>query len=337
MTTAHHTIDLAVRRLLVAAGEAPSVHNTQPWRFEVRGDDVFELLSDWDRWLPVSDPRGRSLHVSCGAALFNLRIAARAAGRRPDVRLLPDPEKAPDLLATVDLEARGLPTAEAREMYDLIPVRRTNRMPYDERLIPAHVLSALRTAASMERARLILLDRRSADDMLDYAALAQDELARDSKYVAELAAWTSGHGVPSYVHGPLADGVVDPIRDFGRRACSARFEPRPQLAVLTTAGDEPMDWLRAGQALERVLLVAARHGVSASFLNQPLDLRDMRRHSDPHHRRGHPQMIMRLGYGPIAPRAPRRPVSELLVEHTGRTAQRHGSSAPARGDTSAMR
>ncbi|MFI7707427.1 Acg family FMN-binding oxidoreductase [Nonomuraea sp. NPDC049480] len=280
----------------------------------MRGDDVIELLADWDRWLRVSDPRGRSLHVSCGAALFNLRIAARVAGRMPVARLLPEPEKAPDLLATVRFDAWGQSSAELRELYELIPCRRTNRQPFGDRLIPAPVLAGMRTAASLERARLLFLDRRSAADMLDYAAIAQDELARDNECLAELAAWTTGQGVPAHVQGPFATGDVDPIRDFGRRAGSARFEPRPQLAVLTTAGDEPMDWLRAGQALQRVLLVAAKHAVSASFLNQPLDLRDMRRRSDPHHRRGHPQMIMRLGYGPVVPRAPRRPVTDLLVQ-----------------------
>ena len=76
-------------------------------------------------------------------------------------------------------------------------------------------------------------------------------------------------------------------------------------------GDRPIDWLRAGQALQRVLLVAARHGVSASFLNQPLDLRDMRGRRDPHHHRGHAQMIIRFGYGPHLPRSPRRPATEL--------------------------
>lgn len=312
MTTAL-TTDLAVRRLLVAAGEAPSVHNTQPWRFAVRHGDVIELLADWDRWLRVSDPRGRSLHVSCGAALFNLRIAAQAAGRRPVVRLLPAPEHAPDLLATVGLGARGPAPAEARRLYELIPVRRTNRTPFGDRLVPAPVLTELRAAAAQEWARLFFLDERSAADLLDYAAMAQDELARDEEYLAELSAWTGGHGMPSYVQGPVATGDVDPVRDFGRRAGSARFEPRPQLAVLTTATDEPKDWLRAGQALQRVLLVAAGHGVSASYLNQPLDLRDMRHRRDPHHRRGHPQMIIRLGYGAFVPRAPRRPVTDLLV------------------------
>ncbi|MFC4119835.1 Acg family FMN-binding oxidoreductase [Nonomuraea zeae] len=311
--TIAHTLDLATKRLLVAAGEAPSVLNTQPWRFRVRDGDVIELLADWDRWLRVSDPRGRSLHVSCGAALLNLRVATCAAGREPVVRLLPDADAAPDVLATVCFAARRRLVAEDREMYELIPRRRTNRTPFDERLIPVPVLSQMREAAACERARLLFLDRRSAADLLDYAAIAQEELARDRDYVNELAAWTTGTGVPAYVQGPQAMGGVDPVRDHGRRAGSARFEPYPQLAVLTTAADEPADWLRAGQALQRTLLVGARHAVSASFLNQSLDLRDMRRRSDPHHRSGHPQMIMRLGYGSVVPRAPRRPVTELLA------------------------
>ncbi|WP_113701226.1 Acg family FMN-binding oxidoreductase [Nonomuraea lactucae] len=312
MTTAH-TVDLAVRRLLVAAGQAPSMLNTQPWRFRVRHGPVIELLADWDRWLPVSDPRGRSLHVSCGAALYNLRIAARAAGRRPAVRLLPDVQRAPEVLACVDIDVRGPATAEARQLYELIPYRRTNRAPFDERGIPARVLADMRAAASTERARLLFLDRRSATDLLDYAAIAQDQLAGNGDYLIELAAWTTGHGVPAHVQGPRAIGDVDPIRDFGHRTGKARFEPHPRLAVLTTAGDEPIDWLRAGQALQHMLLAATGHGVSASFLNQPLDLRDMRRRTDPHHRCGHPQMIMRLGYGPAVPRAPRRPITELLA------------------------
>lgn len=100
-----------------------------------------------------------------------------------------------------------------------------------------------------------------------------------------------------------------------RRLRVSDFEEHLLLAVLTTPGDRPLDWLRAGQALERVLLVATGHGLSASFLNQPLDLRDMRRRRDPHHRRGHPQMIIRLGYGPYVARPPLRPASELETSH----------------------
>ncbi|MFC5822120.1 Acg family FMN-binding oxidoreductase [Nonomuraea harbinensis] len=313
MTTSAPTVTLAVRRLLVAAGQAPSVLNTQPWRFRVGEGQVIDLLADWDRWLPVSDPRGRCLHVSCGAALYNLRIAARAAGRRPVVRLLPDAPRASEVLARVDLSTRQSAAGEARRLYELISRRRTSRAPYDPRPVPPRVLAELRAAASAERARFLYLDRRSADDLLDYAAIAQDQLATQRDYLDELASWTNRQGLPAYVEGPQAIGEVDPVRDFGHRGGEARFEPQPQLAVLTTAGDEPGDWLRAGQALQRVLLVAAGYDISASFLNQPLDLRDMRRHTDPRHRRGHPQMIMRLGFGPLVPRAPRRPATDLLA------------------------
>ncbi|TMS00276.1 Acg family FMN-binding oxidoreductase [Nonomuraea basaltis] len=304
-----------VRRLLVAAGQAPSVLNTQPWRFRVAGHELVELYSDAERRLRVSDPRGRSRHVSCGAALFNLRLAVRTAGRRPMVFLLPAPEEEPDLLAAVRVGAALPATAEQRELYDLIPVRRTSRRPFFDRRIPPAVMAELRLAASREGARLVPLDRHGTADTLDYAAMAEDELSHDHDYRAELSAWTMRgalyDGVPDYAHGPHALRDPSPTRHFGRQHGAARFEERPQLSVLTTAGDRPVDWLRAGQALQRVLLVAARHGVSASFLNQPLDLRDMRRRRDPHHRRGHPQMIIRFGYGPYVSRSPRRPAAEL--------------------------
>ncbi|MEU8176548.1 hypothetical protein AB0C14_27060 [Microbispora hainanensis] len=309
----------AFHRLLTAAGQAPSVLNTQPWRIEAVRGEFAELLADPDRRLRVSDPRGRSLHVSCGAALFNLRLAVRTAGHRPLVWLLPDPEEEPLLLAAVRVSPHEPAPARARELYDRIGLRRTNREPFAERRVPEHVLAELRRAAAREGASLVVLDRPATVDLLDHVAIADDELARDGDYRAELRAWTmSGNhrdGLPSYVRGPGCADDPAPVRDFGTRGerTPVRFESRPQLAVLTTAGDGPLDWLRAGQALQRLLLTATVHGVSASFLNQPLDLRDMRRRSDPHHRRGHVQMIIRLGYGPAVPRAPRRPAAELAA------------------------
>lgn len=307
--------DLGVRRLLFAAGQAPSVCNTQPWRFHVVPGRRIELLADPDRRLRVADPRGRSMMVSCGAALFNLRLAVRYVGRRPIVWLLPDPEEHPLLMAAVRT-ADGRPArGEDRELYELIPVRRTSREPFSDRPVPPSVLGDLRIAASREGASLVPLDAEGVAEMLDHVALAEDELSRDHDYQAELAAWTMPgarfDGVPAYAHGPRPARDPAPVRDFGRHERDARFEEHPQLVVLTTQGDRPIDWLRAGQALQRVLLTATRHGLSASFLNQPLDLRDMRRRRDPHHRRGHAQMIIRLGYGPQVPGSPRRPANEL--------------------------
>ena len=112
--------------------------------------------------------------------------------------------------------------------------------------------------------------------MLDYVALAEDELARDHDYQAELAAWTMPgarfDGVPAYTHGPRPARDPAPVRDFGRREWDAPFEERPQLVVLTTPGDRPLDWLRAGQALQRVLLVATRLGLATTPISQPVEI-----------------------------------------------------------------
>ncbi|WP_424532037.1 Acg family FMN-binding oxidoreductase [Sphaerisporangium viridialbum] len=313
--------DLGVRWLLAAAGQAPSVHNTQPWRFRVVPGKCIEVLADPDRRLRTSDPRGRSLHVSCGAALFNLRLAIRVAGYQPLTSLLPDPRCERHLLATVRMPESRTPSVTEQELYANIGRRRTNREPFSDRRVPPGVLAELRIAASRQGANLVPLDGRGAADLLDYVAIAQEELTGDHDYLAELRAWTMRgthyDGLPSYVLGPRPAGDSTAIRDFGTHPDrpAEHFEHQPQIAVLTTPGDRPADWLRAGQALQRVLLLASAHGVSASFLNQPLDLRDMRRRADPHHRRGHPQMIIRLGYGPAVPRAPRRLPAEL---RTGR-------------------
>jgi hypothetical protein len=56
--------------LLTAATHAPSIHNTQPWRFEVHGP-VIDVLLDEERTLPVADPSGRSARIGIGAAAFN--------------------------------------------------------------------------------------------------------------------------------------------------------------------------------------------------------------------------------------------------------------------------
>ncbi|MFF4775973.1 Acg family FMN-binding oxidoreductase [Microtetraspora fusca] len=314
--------DLGVQYLLVAAEQAPSVLNTQPWRLRTSGHDMAELLCDPSRRLRVSDPRGRSMHLSCGAALFNLRLAVRIGGHRPAVSLLPDPDE-PELLASIRMTESTPANATERSLYSAIRVRRTNREPFEDRMIPPSVMAGLRIAATREGANLVPLDAEASGELLEQVALADDEIARDKRYLAELAAWTAGRalfdGVPRHVHGPRPDRDPAPVRDFGlghrgRDRRVDRFESRPQLAVLTTRGDRPGDWLHAGQALQRVLLMATCHGISASFLNQPLDLRDMRGRTDPRHARGHAQMIIRLGYGPVVPRAPRRPANELLLQ-----------------------
>ncbi len=135
---------------------APSMHNTQPWRFRVsRADQIIELYADPSRMLKYSDPHGRAVHIACGAALLNLRLAVAVSGRQPVVTLLPDPRQ-PQLLAELRLAGPYRPGEADTELHAAIMARHTNRQPFSNRPVPPGVLAELVQAADSEGATLHL-------------------------------------------------------------------------------------------------------------------------------------------------------------------------------------
>src|SRR5215472_11475636 len=129
--------------VVLAAGSAPSLHNTQPWQFSLI-DDHLLLCADSDRALWVSDPTARALYISCGAALFSARVALRALGYEAQVRLLPHPEYPFTVLAVIDFAAGRSPTTAEIGLYEALWERRTNRGPFSEERVPESVLELLR-------------------------------------------------------------------------------------------------------------------------------------------------------------------------------------------------
>lgn len=317
--------DGILRRVVEAASAAPSIHNTQPWRFVTVADDLLEVRADPDRTLWVADPRARALYLSCGAALFNIKTAIRMTGFNPLVWPLPQPKYSPMVIAVVQAEPGRPPSFAEREMYEAIWRRHTNRAPFTEEPLPQSVQVALEQAAGFEFATLRLLGDGDRAIVLDMAEQADAELAGDVEHQIELQNWIAtgsvADGIPAAALPPRPNRKGGPVRsgDIGAAAPtvqrpSSDFEQSPQLAVLTTARDEPADWLRAGQALQRVLLTATAHGLSTSFLYQSIELRDMRGEAAPAWPwRENPQMVIRFGYGPEAASTPRRPLEDILT------------------------
>ena len=303
-----------------AATMAPSMHNTQPWRFKIlRESQTIELRADPARMLRHSDPHGRAVHIACGAALFNLRTAVAASGREPVTRLLPDPAE-PLLLATVRLGGRHRPSEDERDLYAAIPARHTNRRPFSGHLVPPGVLAELVLAARLEGAELDHPGRSETYRLLGVIADAETDLLADPGYRAELARWVGGtrdqDGIPRSAAGPRDPRGRTPVRDFLGGAAQGYewFEEAPQLVVLSTQGNNKEDWLRAGQALQRVLLTATQHGLAVSPLTQPLETHDAWLVRDPGAASGWPQLILRIGYGLPVAASPRRPVRDVLEE-----------------------
>jgi nitroreductase len=311
-----------IDELVRAAVAAPSMHNTQPWRFRIEdAGSTIKLHADPARMLPVGDPDGRAAHIACGAALLNVRVAAAvAAGLRADIRLLPDPGQ-PLLLAKVRLGGRNHPTRWERELHAAIWRRQTNREPFSNRPVPPGIRAELAEAACLEGAMLAFPDRGEAARVLRLAAEAERDLLADPAYRAELARWAGGYrdrdGIPGRALGPRSPEGRDPVREFApeRRQGPMRyawFEEHPQLAVLSAGRNGPMVWLAAGQALQRVWLTATCRGISVCPLTQPLETAGAWQVRDPRSAAGPPQMILRIGYGlPVPPGAPRLPVAEV--------------------------
>ncbi|MGH8869840.1 MAG: Acg family FMN-binding oxidoreductase [Actinomycetes bacterium] len=316
--------------LLRAAAAAPSLHNSQPWRFEAAGDAV-KLYGDPSRRLEHADPDARQLHMSCGAALFNLRVAARRLGYEAAVSLLPDLGQ-PTLLARVVLNRATGPGHFEAELYAAIPRRRTNRRPFAHRPVHSSELRLLSDAAQAEGATLTTVDEEELSRLTGLVHEAELMDATDPERRVESGAWigtapTRRDGVPMSAVGPVPTNVDAVFRDLASRRATptrerAEFESQPTLAVLYTDGDWPRHWLRAGQALEHIWLLATVHGIAISFLNQPLEYPDLRGLvRDPRTRIGHPQMLLRMGYGAPVPATPRRPLGDVAPGHSDATEQ----------------
>jgi len=284
-------------RLIEAAVAAPSVHNSQPWQFVARpADRVIEIYADPARTLRRGDPHGRAVHVACGSALFNLRLAITRAGYEPVARLLPSPRD-PLLLASVRLAGPYRPRPAERDLYAAI--RLIGRAPFTGRP-PRGVLLALKEAAAVEGASLRELGQADALRILRGRATGPD-LHRAA--------------------GKRVTGKFRPMQDFppgpGGRPASPAGEPGPQLAVISTGAGDRASWLRAGQAAQHVLLLATHHGVQAALLSPAPEAPGWPALGETalageHPAVEHAAVILQFGSGHMRPDTARRPVAQVL-------------------------
>lgn len=327
------TSEQVARYLVAEAVWAPSVHNTQPWRFVAAGRQI-SLYADVDRGLPVADPDGREMLISCGAALFNVRLALRVLGYVPEIRVLPDPGE-PALVARVGWRQR-LPGSEVeRELASQVHLRRTHRGAFDPEPLPHGTLAALRDSAAREGAALrIMADDGRRAVLAAAVQTAEQELRMDGAQVRELAGWTpapgSGRrdGVPTASY-PARDERTDPYfprRDFAHGhgwglppLSSARWYRAAGVAgVLTTAADRRLDWVNAGQALQRILLTASTCGAAVAIHSQPVELPPLRelirnQLTDA----GYPQLLLRVGVVIQVAASVRRDPDDVLFSADG--------------------
>ncbi len=323
-----------LRFALHAAVMAPSVHNTQPWRFRVvAGDDPFvELLMDPTRELPALDPEHRQLVMSCGAALAAYEIGLRGLGLEPQAEIFPA-DAGPACLARVRVRDLGTADPQARELFQVLQARRTYRGPMTMVTLPDSVRETLAAATSSHSVLDYVADAqwRDVEHLVVDAAI---ELSDTTDVDAEVRSWTrlnerTSDGVPatnwqrtseqtagaSVVQRDFAQG-----RDLPGGPAPTGIEGDPVLAVLVTPTDSPVDWVHAGADLLRVSLAAQSVDVALGYVNQPTEVPGMRERLTELLRpmpKGFavPQVVLRLGYPgqELPPATPRRTVASVLL------------------------
>jgi hypothetical protein len=324
--SAHGEQGQALRRAVDRATLAPSVHNTQPWRFVI-GKGVLEVHADWTRKLRVLDPTGRQLLISCGCALFNVRVALAAAGYDATVDRSPDPIQ-PGAVALVNMPNQPVERVSLGRLDAVIEQRQSNRRRFADEPVPRNVVETLIAAAAAEDAQLVEISKpehRSATARLSQEA--DREQNADPAYRAELRAWTSadpsrrdGVSAMAVPHADAGSGDDIPIRDFdthglGWLPTMTHSSLNQCLLLLGTVQDQPAAWLRAGEALERVLLEVTQHGYVASLFTQVIEVPRTRELL----RRElavaiNPRVLMRVGRAPKTPTSRRRRIADVLSE-----------------------
>jgi hypothetical protein len=331
---AGHDLEAAVDRAMLA----PSLYNSQPWQFVLHPDRL-EVRADQGRHLPAIDPVGRELVQSVGAALFNVRAALAAYGWAVEVTRLPNRED-PDLMAVVQL-LDGPADIELAELDRQIAGRRTNRRTFDATTPSEEELRRFAAAAAAEDALLIPVLTEEQHRLIARLTQLADHAQHDNAaYRAELRRWTNKHGsegdgivvgaIP-HVDGTAHDDI--PMRDFdtrgdGRLPASTGHGTEHTVMVLATYADDPLAWLRSGEALQRVLLEIAGAGWQASPITQVvevtrarLDLRTSLTWDS------WPQSMLRIGHAQGTTASPRRSRDDV-VRNSARPTGASVSAAP---------
>ncbi len=320
-----------LRFLVHYAVLAPSHYNSQPWYFRVN-EDVLEVLADRRRALPVVDPHDREMMIACAAAVYNARIAGRYLGMDPVVEPLSDPRQA-DLVARIKIGAPvGKPAphnSEDKLLYNAIKKRHMNWHPFDEKPVPDDLIKTIVKAANSDHAWLqVIRDFTARHQIAELVAQADREQFADKSFRRELASWLhssrshSADGLPGSEHGSgtiaslIAPFVVTNLNVGGAtaRRDHSYAEIAPALLILGTQHDEPMDWFHAGMAMQHVLLHLTAAGLSASFLNPPIQVEHLR----PSVAKvagwpgSSPQILLRIGHGKAVATTPRRGIAEVV-------------------------
>ncbi|MBX7433664.1 NAD(P)H nitroreductase [Mycobacterium sp. Y57] len=315
-----------IRDALWLACRAPSLHNSQPWRWRIEGSAV-QLFLDAERAPRHTDTTGRELVISCGAVLDHFRVAMAAAAWHTNVDRFPNPNNHHHL-ASLDFSPLDFVTDGHRQRADAILRRRTDRLPFAAPEDWEAFAESLAPAGGIDDVRVDVIGEEGRAALAEASQLTESLRLYDSPYHAELVGWTVDlpldEGIPA---SALPSAAESDRVDIGRTFPVVKHpERRREIAddhanvvVLSTYDDTVHNYLRCGEALSAVLLDATMAGLATCTLTHITEVPASRQVVAEMIGAGDavtPQVLIRVGVAPgsedMSPPTPRRPIDEVL-------------------------
>jgi len=296
---------------------APSSHNSQPWRFEVGGDEI-RIDADESRCLDAADPDKRELYISVGCAVENCCVAAEGFGFDPELEYH-DPGSA-DHVVTVTLKKAEPANTRPPELFDALTTRATSHEVFEDRALGTETRERLGDVVYETDVTLHFVDDPTAKATISELQAEADRLQMDDpEYRAELGHWI-GNGAlgSSWLAARIGQAVVTHL-DIGDREAkqnSKLIQSAPVVGVLTTETDDPVARVRTGQAFERIALLASSEGIAVHPMSQTLERPELRAQlAEVLGTTENPQHLFRLGYTDVeVDHTPRWPLEAFLAD-----------------------
>jgi len=317
------TMSAQMQELIRYATLAANGHNTQPWKFTIQ-ENAIEIHPDYTRRLPVVDPNDRELWISLGCALENLLVATRVAGYAPEVTY-PDAADFIDVRLTMD-------TPQASPLFDAIPLRQNTRSEYDGQLIKIADLDQAQ-ALPLEPGVVLhfVTNPTDSETVLEYVNQGNLSQYADKAFIDELIDWLRFNkkealasfdglysrcsGNPEVPHwlGQMFVAGMKPQQQAD--ADAKKLRSSPGIVVVASESEDKAAWVRTGQVYERLALKMTSLNIKSAFLNQPIEVADVRGQFQSALGLGDalPQLLVRFGYADPMPRSLRRPVEQVIL------------------------
>ena len=319
--------------MIRAAVQAPSGHNSQPWKFYVH-DSSIEVVPDFTKALPVVDENHRELYISLGCAVENLCLAAKEKGYQPTATIRQRDDTTYSILVELTKEP-----VQTDPLFHVIDKRQTNRNEYNQRTIEADTLSMIREINSQEGTRFYMYRRGSDmyDTLSHYVYRGNAIQMTDKAFKKELLSWIrfNKQQIRKTKDGLTHEVMGTPAtpKFLGKMIVGMFLKPNPQnktdrrklessshLVLFTTKNNTPQEWIDLGRTLERFLLKTTSLGIANAYMNPPCEVQALAQElrENTTENREYPTLLLRIGYADPMPYSPRKEVESVIHSNSSR-------------------